>query len=135
MVEEPQQAGYANLELATVEIAAGRLPEADDYLTKARKLLVDDPAVDNLRAVWHLAHLDSDSREQGEAMLKQITKEYADFTPSWYNLAFYLQQSGRDEESCAAWHEYLRHETRLGYRRAGELRLESIKVSHGGSPP
>jgi len=123
LADAPRQAGLVQLELASVEIAAGRLTEARKHLEKADGLLGAEPAALNLRAVWLLAQQEQDRQRQGEASLRQITRTHSDFAPAWYNLALYLELDGRLAESRTAWTEYLKREQRPAYRQIAEAHL------------
>jgi tetratricopeptide (TPR) repeat protein len=118
--------GRAALELASVEIVAGRLDTARERLDEARKLLGDVADVENVQAVWLLAKGDQASVDEAEGRLQSLVRVHPDFVPGWFNLALLLQQKFRDDESKAAWQEYLKRELRPDYRQAALRHLEQL---------
>lgn len=128
---QPGHRGQALLELASLDVAAGRLEQAGGRLREAQEVLGDTPALTNVRAVWYMARGDRPSARQAEAILRELTQEHPDYLPGWYNLALLLQQTFRDDESRKVWQEYLRHERRPEYRRAAQEHLASFLPEEG----
>jgi len=126
LAREPPYRGAALLDLASLDIAAGRMEQADQYIRQAQDVLGDTPEMVNLRAVWLLAQGDKSSLQGAEELLGDLTRQHSDYLPAWFNLALYLQQSFRDGESRRAWQEYLAREQRPGFRRAAEQHLAAL---------
>lgn len=123
------ESGKAELELAAVEIAVRRLDVAAGHLERAGQILGDDPAVENMRAIWLIAHFDRDSEDEAERLLRRLTKDHPDFLPGWFNLALLLQRTDQLEESETMWQAFLEREDRPAYRKAAELHLDKVLSS------
>lgn len=119
--------GRVLLEQIAIDIAAGRLKQADATLKQVAKLLGETPDVLNARAMRSLAAGKPQAIAQAEQQLRRLVGQHPDFLPGWYNLALLLEQTGRDAESRRAWHEYLKRETRKGFRRVAQLHLSALQ--------
>jgi tetratricopeptide (TPR) repeat protein len=126
MLANHETRGNALLELAVIELATDRKPEAEAALQEAQAILGDTPDVENLRAARLLAQGDRHSVRQAETVLRELTQSKPEYVPAWYNLALLLQQSFRDAESREAWDEYLRREQRPEFREAAKAHMSAM---------
>jgi len=115
------------LEQIAIDLAAGRLKQADAIIKQVAELIGETPDVLNARAMRSLAERNPRAFKQAEHQLRRLTSQYPDYLPGWYNLALILEeQADHNAESRRAWQEYLKRETRKGFRRIAQSHLSAL---------
>jgi len=128
IIPSERNRGRVLLEQVSLDLAAGRLKQADTTLAQVTKLLGETPDVLNAQAMRSLAEGKAPAVARAEQQLRRLVGWYPNYLPGWYNLAMLLEQTGRNAESRRAWREYLKRETRTGFRRIARSHLSALPV-------